>query len=140
MADIFLIPCASCMFGQHWTQSEGGSFYSLHYIQLTYIHGSKFLIETKIESTVKPKAKAVNLFYGYQTQGQGGKHSQSKNEEAIAKDHDKDPIDDVPDIPTRMMRRLNKMRMQNTVDSAQQLREDVTPPPVIRIQLSSFLH
>ena len=112
----------------------------MHYIQLTYIHGSKFLIETKIESTVKPKAKAVNLFYGYQTQGQGGKHSQSKNEEAIAKDHDKDLADDVPDILKRRMRRLRRKRMQNSFSSAQQLKEVVTSPSVLRIQLSPFLH
>ena len=46
------------------------------------------------------------------------KHSQSENEEAITKDHDKDPTDDVPDILTRRMRRLRKKRMQDFVGYA----------------------
>ena len=49
------------------------------------------------------------------------KHSQSENEEAITKDHDKDPTDDVPDILTRRMRRLRKKRMQDFTGFAQQL-------------------
>ena len=138
MADIFLIPVPLvCLVNIGLSQKEVVSILCTTYI---HIHGSKFLIEIKIESTVKPKAKAVNLFYGYQTQGQGGKHSQSKNEEAIAKDHDKDLTDDVPDILKRRMRRLRRKRMQNSFSSAQQLREVVTPPSVLRIQLSPFLH
>ena len=75
---------------------------------------------------------------GPRRKGKEGKNSQSENEEA--KDHDKDPTDDVPDILTRRLRRLRRKIMQNSVGSAQQLREAVMPPSVLRIQLSSFLH
>ena len=67
------------------------------------------------------------------------KHSQSENEEAIAKDHDKDPTDDVPDILTRRMRRLRKKRMQDFVGFAQQLGEAVTPPS-LHCYESSYHH